>query len=657
MVVRKVWRSCVGAVGLTLFTSACGSHEPRPTSPSRSASSAAPVAGSVLPWPTLRDHAVATREGTKDSAIVVAIEDYVFLSDVPGAVENGEAWARYFVKARGIDPDRVSLLFNSEATNFAIMDAAEKMAARAEPGGTIWFVFIGHGAPNEQLDDGLLVAADAQQSVLGLEHRSIKQSELLAQLEKSPATPVAVVDACFSGRNRDGAPLIAGLQPSAVVRQLVPTRAIVMSAARANQFAGPLPGATRPAFSYLVLGGLRGWADDNNDGRVTTAETIRYAGETLRILLGGSRNQTPELLGADAAIATSKERGPDVGAFLLRLKAPGTQRDSAEVLRQLDVVCPVGARWDGTRCVHDEVVSAVSCPGASKWDGSACVVTTVQCPNGSEWDGSACRARSVKPSLATITEANNALKTLDAEIRKKFDASKRDTGYSGSPVEVLKQYQSAANDAKAWYNKLQTIVTGYSGTPAATLAIARQGELYDTLRTALSNTRTGLRLFDAKSESVLKRAEASDNPDLQEKADAVRIQVMTAWRERRDQELAAVDAVIIERYTKAYEFARSDGLEHRAIAWAALQLWYYERLIGARFEQMFRAAGGSQGIEAIKTFGETYFVKHPDRDVVNAFEPRCATETALCEGAGSCKRSRLEMCDLEKKFKHAQVKP
>jgi len=61
-------------------------------------------------------------------------------------------------------------------------------------------------------------------------------------------------------------------------------------------------------------------------------------------------------------------------------------------------------------------------------------------------------------------------------------------------------------------------------------AISRQGSLYDSLRTGLYETRPpALKMFDAKTENLLKMAEQSGREDLQEQADAVRVKVQKAW--------------------------------------------------------------------------------------------------------------------------------
>ena len=89
-----------------------------------------------------------------------------------------------------------------------------------------------------------------------------------------------------------------------------------MAAGTNDQLAGPLPGLNRPAFSYLVLGALRGWADGNGDGNVSAREVLDYSRRALRLTVK-SRVQTPTLSGPpDSVIAASAgENSPDLAAL------------------------------------------------------------------------------------------------------------------------------------------------------------------------------------------------------------------------------------------------------------------------------------------------------------------------------------------------------
>ena len=216
-------------------------------------------------WPDLSRPAPKVGGGEDDVVVIVGIEDYDHVAPVPGAEQNAVDWYKYMVKTRVVPTDRVTLLLNQDATREEIRIAAEEAARLVGKKGNLWFVFIGHGAPASSGDDGLLIGFDAQQKARSLKSRSIKRSDLIGILESSRADQIHVIlDACFSGKSSDGGQLVAGLQPL-VVTSSEPTsdkRMTLMTAAESDQYAGPLPGVMRSAFSYLMLGGLRGWADE-----------------------------------------------------------------------------------------------------------------------------------------------------------------------------------------------------------------------------------------------------------------------------------------------------------------------------------------------------------------------------------------------------------
>ncbi|MBI5623986.1 MAG: hypothetical protein HY924_09425 [Elusimicrobia bacterium] len=123
--------------------------------------------------------------------------------------------------------DRVALLRNEKGVPEKIRKEAARAASLVEPGGTLWFVFVGHGAASKDGTDGFLVGADAQQDVDLIYSRSLAQQDLLAILAK-------------------GKPLVALAAPAAA-----DARTVVLTAARSDQFAGSLPGARRPAIGAV----------------------------------------------------------------------------------------------------------------------------------------------------------------------------------------------------------------------------------------------------------------------------------------------------------------------------------------------------------------------------------------------------------------------
>jgi hypothetical protein len=87
-------------------------------------------------------------------------------------------------------------------------------------------------------------------------------------------------------------------------------------------------------------------------------------------------------------------------------------------------------------------------------------------------------------------------------------------------------------------------------------------------------------MFDKKTEAMLRRAEESDNLDLQEKADALRVKVETAWQEQRDRELEGADQVMIDRYGRSVTMARKYNVSNPAVVRAIQRLAFYTDVIG-----------------------------------------------------------------------------
>jgi hypothetical protein len=289
------------------------------TAPGSFTGAPAKLEGTSGTWPELVDPPRVDGSGNRDAAIIVGLEDYATLPDVSGAETNAEDWFRHLTRAENVPLARVQLLRRQEATREGLLKAAERAANEVEPGGRLWFVYVGHGAPARGGSDGLLVGWDAVQSADSIEARSVKQSELLAILERSKGTPVVILDACFSGRTDRDASLLEGLQPVQEAALPKAQKAVVLTAARSDEYAGPLPGKRRPAFSYLLLGAMRGWGDGNGDGSVTASEAITYTNDTLRALVR-DRTQTPTLAGAanEAVLARgARERGPNLTEMAL----------------------------------------------------------------------------------------------------------------------------------------------------------------------------------------------------------------------------------------------------------------------------------------------------------------------------------------------------
>lgn len=284
-------------------------------------------------WPSLSAPLPKAGGGEGDAAVVIAIEAYAFLAPIPGAAQNGADWVDWLVRVRGVPSSKLRLLSDRQATRERIEQELALAAAAAE-GGTVWAIFIGHGAPSADGTDGLFLGADTQPELESLGARGVAQQQIVQRISSSPtaSSSLVVFDASFSGRTHDGAvALVAGLEAAAPVRPSEPPAATVLSSS--DTFAGSLPGVARPALSYLLLGALRGWGDGDHDGSVTIDEAFTFAREALATGPRGAE-RLPSRRGGDGGLVVAldaTEEAPDVSAILLGR-------------------CPNDARWSGRRC-------------------------------------------------------------------------------------------------------------------------------------------------------------------------------------------------------------------------------------------------------------------------------------------------------------------
>ena len=78
------------------------------------------------PWPDLSGKvSTALKRGrSKDHALVIAVEDYAFVSPVPGAAKNGEDWFLWLSKGQKIRVKNIQYVLDNQASRENILDVA-----------------------------------------------------------------------------------------------------------------------------------------------------------------------------------------------------------------------------------------------------------------------------------------------------------------------------------------------------------------------------------------------------------------------------------------------------------------------------------------------------------------------------------------------------
>lgn len=233
-----------------------------------------------------------------DAGLVISIENYGELPDVPYARRDARAVRQFLRHGRGIPDEQIEELQQGDRAK--MIDALWATTAATSEDSVVWFYFAGHGAVQPDSGEPLLLGGEAQPGTEGWGEQWVTLSEALAILTNGGARVVALLDCEFTGIGRTGE-AITELEGAVAVFPDPDPRIVVWTAAAADGSPDLLYATRHGAFTYLVLGALRGWADGalnaNRDGVVTGAEAQVYVDDLIQG--AGATTFRPEMRGAD----------------------------------------------------------------------------------------------------------------------------------------------------------------------------------------------------------------------------------------------------------------------------------------------------------------------------------------------------------------------
>ena len=249
-------------------------------------------------------------------AVLVGIHDYLPQGaggpDLPGVENDLRLMQETLVRCYGFaaDAEHMATLRGSDATRAAIIAAIQEVGARVGADDAFLFFYSGHGTylddDNGDEDDGYdeaICPADARTG------GPIRDDELGRLLDRVRGHKVVILDSCFSGTaTRDitfrtmgksftlgGArPLTRALSDETPFKDLARGGMdhVLIAGCQNNQTSNVMaldypPGAPRDqryrlsALTYFLCLGLRGPADQNNDGTITYEEATHFARERV----------------------------------------------------------------------------------------------------------------------------------------------------------------------------------------------------------------------------------------------------------------------------------------------------------------------------------------------------------------------------------------
>ena len=241
-------------------------------------------------------------------ALVVGIANYQDkeIPQLQYSNRDAEVFADYLKSKAGgsVPPENIQLLVDSAATTGAVYDAIYWLSKTCQKGDLVFFYFSGHGdlENTTMFKNGFLICYDSPPTnyvklSLSVDYLSDIAYTLSAQ---TLANVVLITDACHSGK-------LAGSSKRGtflVSEQLraIRDKEIRITSSADNQLSNENEawGGGRGVFSYYLVNGLKGLADNSKDGIVTLDEIKSYLDVSFNkddVLKKENIIQTPVLKG------------------------------------------------------------------------------------------------------------------------------------------------------------------------------------------------------------------------------------------------------------------------------------------------------------------------------------------------------------------------
>ena len=235
-------------------------------------------------------------------ALIIGIETYAEAPKAVYANRDAKFFAEYARYAFGAPRNNIKLLIDKEATLPKMYGALEKwLPAKIKSDQTDVIVFFaGHGLASNDGKNLYLLTQDSDTDLLS--RTALSRTELFKLINQhNPKSVKMFFDTCYSGQSRDEKTLLASARPIRIgVKESggVPGNFTIFSASQLDQISSGLKEAKHGIFSYYLMKGLEGAADQNKDRQITNGELLAYMEKEVNskaIELG--RSQVPSLVG------------------------------------------------------------------------------------------------------------------------------------------------------------------------------------------------------------------------------------------------------------------------------------------------------------------------------------------------------------------------
>ncbi len=221
-------------------------------------------------------------------ATIVGVSKYTYMPSLNYTKDDAYRMDAFLQSTRGgaLDDDQIQLLVDEQATRKGILTAVQKSFAKADANDVVIFYFSGHGL------DGSIIPIDFN----GYQNKILYQ-EIADIIKKSKAKQkIIITDACYSGS------LMASKSPySTELTGFYNALAdagegtVFITSSKQQEYSMEDQGLRSGVFSYYLIKGLKGAADNNRNGIVTITELFNFVSTNVRNYTAGA--QSPQISG------------------------------------------------------------------------------------------------------------------------------------------------------------------------------------------------------------------------------------------------------------------------------------------------------------------------------------------------------------------------
>jgi len=210
-------------------------------------------------------------------AIIVGVENYENTSKALYANNDAENFKKFANRSLGIKTSNIKVLIDSKARRLDIIKTLKYwLPGKTTPNQTELFVFFSsHGYPSKE--NLHLIPQDGDPRFL--EESTLSHEYIINQIVKTqPKSVTMFLDACYSGEDRSGEVLVAGLKGIKHVdnNDDIPPNFNIFSSSTSSQVSATIKEAEHGIFSYYLMKALSGEADLNKDKQITNNELYIY---------------------------------------------------------------------------------------------------------------------------------------------------------------------------------------------------------------------------------------------------------------------------------------------------------------------------------------------------------------------------------------------